>query len=279
MEREALLRVERARGIALRFLAEDLGFDGNAQNSIAKTGSAKTLSAQAPELSFEITPAELSMIANRRYWTVKRAIDCLGGIVLLVLCAPLMMIAAISVAASVGLPVFFWQQRPGLGGRPIRLYKVPHHETAPWRRWPPAFQRGTRLANRRPSCAGCASTSCRNLFSIARGDMSFIGPRPLLPCDQSDAYRARLLVRPGLTGWAQVVGGRDISPEDKAALDIWYVRNASLALDLEIAARTIPMVLLGERITWPLIERAWRELSEGGILKGDLAYKSETVCK
>jgi hypothetical protein len=71
------------------------------------------------------------------------------------------------------------------------------------------------------------------------------------------------------------VGGRDIPPEDKAALDIWYVRNASLALDLEIAVRTIPMVLLGERISRPLIDRAWRELSEGGILKGDLALRIE----
>jgi lipopolysaccharide/colanic/teichoic acid biosynthesis glycosyltransferase len=110
------------------------------------------------------------------------------------------------------------------------------------------------------------------LFNILRGDMSFIGPRPLLAIEQSDGLRARLLVRPGLTGWAQVVGGRDISAEDKAALDVWYVRNASLALDLEIMARTIPMVLFGERISRHLIEQAWRDLKDGGVLKGDLAY-------
>src|SRR5258708_22945977 len=99
------------------------------------------------------------------------------------------------------------------------------------------------------------------LFNILRGDMSFVGPRPLLPCDQPKACGVRVLVRPGLTGWAQVVGGRDISPEDKAALDVWYVRHASLVLDLKIAARTIPMVLFGERISESLIERAWRDLS------------------
>src|SRR5208337_5259211 len=103
------------------------------------------------------------------------------------------------------------------------------------------------------------------LFNILRGEMSFVGPRPLLPRDQPEAYRARLLVRPGLTGWAQVVGGRDISPEDKAALDVWYVRNASLALDIEIAIRTVPVVLFGERISVSLIERAWRDLSESGV--------------
>lgn len=86
------------------------------------------------------------------------------------------------------------------------------------------------------------------LFNILRGDMSFIGPRPLLLRDQSAADSARLLVRPGLTGWAQVIGGRDISPEDKAVLDVCYVHNASLKLDFEICLRTIPMVLTGERI-------------------------------
>jgi len=98
--------------------------------------------------------------------------------------------------------------------------------------------------------------------------MSFVGPRPLLPQDQSTAYRARLLVRPGLTGWAQAIGGRGISAEDKAALDVWYVRNASMALDTEIALRTVPVILFGERISIPLIERAWSDLRESGVLRG-----------
>jgi lipopolysaccharide/colanic/teichoic acid biosynthesis glycosyltransferase len=114
------------------------------------------------------------------------------------------------------------------------------------------------------------------LLNILRGDMSFIGPRPLLPCDQDPAYCARLLVRPGLTGWAQIIGGRAISPEDKAVLDIWYVRNASLYLDLKIALKTVPMVVFGETISRASIEEAWSELEEAGILRGralrNLAY-------
>ena len=102
------------------------------------------------------------------------------------------------------------------------------------------------------------------LINIIRGDMSFVGPRPLLPQDQPKASAARLLVRPGLTGWAQIVGGRDIPPEDKAALDLWYVRNASLLLDLRIFARTIPIILFGERISQSLIERARRKGSSWG---------------
>lgn len=191
---------------------------------------------------------------------------------MLVLCSPLMVITGVLVAISMGSPVAFWQQRPGLGGRPFRLYKFRTMRAA-------HDGDGRRLADaERVSRVGTIMRRLRldelpQLFNVVRGEMSLIGPRPLLPCDQSDKYRARLLVRPGVTGWAQVVGGRDISPEDKAALDVWYVRNASLMLDLKIAAKTIPMVLLGERISRPLIERAWRELSEGGILKGDLALR------
>lgn len=77
--------------------------------------------------------------------------------------------------------------------------------------------------------------------------MSLIGPRPLLPRDQPPDAAPRLAVRPGMTGWAQVCGGSLLSPGEKGALDEWYIRNASLALDLKIAARTILVLLGGER--------------------------------
>jgi hypothetical protein len=86
------------------------------------------------------------------------------------------------------------------------------------------------------------------LLNILKGDMSFVGPRPLLPIDQPIDSRPRLRVRPGLTGWAQIKGGRKISPADKAALDMWYVRNMSLALDLRILLGTVPVLAFGERI-------------------------------
>ncbi len=271
-QRDALLRVERSRAIALHFLAEDLGFDGGGEPSSSNAADGRNN--VSPDLCFEIAPSELREIARRRYWMAKRAIDCLAAATVLVICWPLMAITAVFVAATMGSPVLFWQQRPGLGGRPIKLYKFRTMRTA-------HGTHGRRLSDaERVSRIGTIMRRLRldelpQLLNVVRGEMAIIGPRPLLPCDQSDKYRARLLVRPGLTGWAQVVGGRDISPEDKAALDIWYVRNASFALDLEIAARTIPMVFLGERISRPLINRAWQELSEGGVLKGDLALRIE----
>ncbi len=70
------------------------------------------------------------------------------------------------------------------------------------------------------------------LYNILVGEMSFVGPRPLLPVDQPLGRHSRLLVRPGLTGWAQINGGREIPAEDKAVLDIWYIMNASIWLDI-----------------------------------------------
>jgi lipopolysaccharide/colanic/teichoic acid biosynthesis glycosyltransferase len=86
------------------------------------------------------------------------------------------------------------------------------------------------------------------LYNILIGEMSFVGPRPLLPVDQPNGQTSRLLVRPGLTGWAQVNGGRDISPEEKAGLDLWYLENASFRLDIKILWRTLGMMIFGERL-------------------------------
>jgi len=103
------------------------------------------------------------------------------------------------------------------------------------------------------------------LLSILTGEMSFVGPRPLLPADQPAGYSARLLVRPGLTGWAQIKGGRAIGAADKAALDVWYVCNMSLALDLRILLATVPMVVFGERVTEAAIVQAWLDLQAAGV--------------
>ena len=269
-ERQALLQIAHSRAIPLQLLAENLGFEDHQQQA----GVVNAQYDQSVSLSFEIGSSELGIISGRRYWSLKRAVDCLGALALLVFCSPLFGIAALLVVTSAGWPLFFWQQRPGLGGRPFRVYKFRTMRSS-------HASDGRKLSDEeRLSLAGTFMRRVRldelpQLFNIVRGDMSFIGPRPLLPCDQSDKYRARLLVRPGLTGWAQVVGGRHISPGEKAALDVWYVRSACLALDLEIVARTVAMLLFGERISRPLIERAWRDLSEGGVLKGEFCDKVE----
>ena len=263
--REALHGVKSSRNIALHFLAEDLGFE-------AQGCAARSETFLQDELTFEIPPVELTSLAARPYWRVKRTIDAIVALSMLVVCAPLMLLAAVCVSASMGFPVVFWQQRPGLGGRPFRLYKfrtmraplsLAGSRLAEWERTTPTGNLLRRLH----------MDELPQLFNILRGDMSFVGPRPLLAREQREAYRARLLVRPGLTGWAQAVGGRAISFEDKAALDVWYVRNASMALDIQIALKTIPVVLFGERVSVPLIEQAWNDLGDSGIVKGELMSK------
>lgn len=85
------------------------------------------------------------------------------------------------------------------------------------------------------------------LYNVINGDMGLIGPRPLLLADQPDEPTVRLVVAPGITGWAQIHGGKLISATEKNDLDEWYVHNASLWLDLKILLRTIFIVLTGDR--------------------------------
>jgi lipopolysaccharide/colanic/teichoic acid biosynthesis glycosyltransferase len=212
-------------------------------------------------LAFDIPPATLRAIARRPYWPLKRVTDLILALALLVLLAPVIAFVALVVAIDAGTPIVFWQQRPGLSGRPFRVYKFRTMGAA-------HASNGRKLTDeQRLSPVGRFLRRTRldelpQLVNIIMGEMSFVGPRPLLPVDQPAAYRARLMVRPGLTGWAQVVGGRTISANDKAALDVWYVLNASLRLDVSVAFRTIGVVLRGERVDDALIGKAWADLRQ-----------------
>jgi lipopolysaccharide/colanic/teichoic acid biosynthesis glycosyltransferase len=97
--------------------------------------------------------------------------------------------------------------------------------------------------------------------------MSLIGPRPLLPHDQSPEYAARLSVRPDITGWAQVNGGRIIPPSDKCILDIWYAQNASFVLDLKIVLGTLISILFGDRHNAGAVNQARSDLGLKGLLR------------
>ncbi len=98
------------------------------------------------------------------------------------------------------------------------------------------------------------------LFHVLVGEMSLIGPRPLLPQDQPANSTLRLLVRPGITGWAQINGGNLVTTEEKGALDDWYVQNASFRLDLRIVFYTLIFFFTGER-------RAERAVAEATLLQ------------
>jgi lipopolysaccharide/colanic/teichoic acid biosynthesis glycosyltransferase len=199
---------------------------------------------RAPELVSSSTVRP--QISSTPYHRLKRFFDTVAALILLLWLLPLLILAAILVFLDVGPPVLFWQQRAGRGGRELQLYKLRTLR-------PPFDRRGQRISEeRRVSCIGRLLRQTRidelpQLLNVLVGDMSLIGPRPLLPQDQPPSSTSRLTVRPGITGWAQVNGGTSLSPTEKEALDIWYIRNASLWLDLRIVGMTFLVLLRGER--------------------------------
>jgi lipopolysaccharide/colanic/teichoic acid biosynthesis glycosyltransferase len=254
---KTIASIERAGLIEVIYLSEKLGFETRSTRTIGLKNS----------LAFDINLAELEVMQKQRYWSIKRIVDVLAATILVLITSPFVFLIIALLLLAAGRPLIFWQQRPGLGGRPFRLYK--------FRTMGAAYTVDGRALSDDERMSGIGNFLRRTrldelpqLLNIIRGDMSFVGPRPLLPRDQDNAYRARLLVRPGLTGWAQVVGGRAISAEDKAALDVWYVRNASSSLDAKVIIKTVPLVLFGETISRQLIENAWRDLQNAGVLRG-----------
>jgi lipopolysaccharide/colanic/teichoic acid biosynthesis glycosyltransferase len=249
----ALSQIQETTTICIEYLAERMGLEPLPTGAaVAKPASAETVSSAltAVNQAFDQLP----------YDRVKRAIDLFGSAVMLITVAPLFLAVGLLVAADVGLPLVFWQQRPGLRGRPFKLYK--------FRTMADAYSsEGQRKSDDvRVSAVGNFLRRSRldelpQLFNILKGEMSFVGPRPLLPVDQPIDSKSRLLVRPGLTGWAQIKGGRQISPAEKAALDVWYVRNMSLTLDVKIMLRTVPMLILGELVTETAVVHAARRAS------------------
>lgn len=197
---------------------------------------------RAPEL---VTASEHARQPLSAYFWLKRWIDVVGALTLMVVLSPVALIAGFLVLLDVGAPVLFWQERLGWRGRPFLIYKFRTLRA-------PFDADGERLeASREPSAIGRFLRATRldelpQLLNVLLGDMSLIGPRPLLPEDQPGNLTDRLSVRPGLTGWAQVNGGKLVSKEEKEAFDTWYVRNASLRVDIHIALLTLKIVMTNQ---------------------------------
>jgi lipopolysaccharide/colanic/teichoic acid biosynthesis glycosyltransferase len=180
------------------------------------------------------------------YFKLKYIIDFCAAAAIVIMLLPLFAVVSIVVFFDVGSPLLFWQQRIGLRGRSFLLYKFRTLR-------PPFDWRGQPIPdNRRLSSVGqlMRATSLDELpqlLNVLVGDMSLIGPRPLLPEDQPANSAVRLMVRPGITGWAQVNGGKLLTADEKQKLDKWYIQNASISLDLRIVLRTLRIMLLSAR--------------------------------
>ncbi len=181
----------------------------------------------------------------------KRLIDVGMTVIALALAWPVLLGLAVLVWITHGPPVLFRQTRPGLHGRPFRLIKFRTMRSAfdAQGRPLPDAERLTRLGR---WLRATSLDELPELWNVLRGDMSLVGPRPLLmeylPLYSAEQAR-RHEVRPGITGWAQVNGRNSLSWEEKFELDVWYVEQQSLWLDIKIMAFTIKKVLLREGIS------------------------------
>ncbi len=173
------------------------------------------------------------------------------ALLLLILALPLLAVLALLVGLSMGRPVIFRQTRSGKGGSDFVLVKfrsmndvrdangdlLPDDARVTW---VGNILRRTRL------------DELPGLLNVVRGEMNFVGPRPLLPhtiAQRGEAGRKRGEVSPGLTGWAQVNGNTLLTLNEKIALDLWYIENRSIWLDLRIILRTLLVMVGGERRT------------------------------
>jgi lipopolysaccharide/colanic/teichoic acid biosynthesis glycosyltransferase len=182
---------------------------------------------------------------------MKRAFDVAVAGAALVVLSPLMAGIAGLVRGSLGSPVFFTQERPGLHGKPFTILKFRTMKDAVDRTGQP-LPDADRLTRFGRFLRATSMDELPELWNVLRGDMSIVGPRPLL-MEYLPRYSARQArrhdVRPGITGWAQVNGRNALRWEDKFAMDIWYVEHQSLALDIKIIALTVWKVLRSDGIS------------------------------
>jgi sugar transferase EpsL len=184
---------------------------------------------------------------------IKRILDLIAASLVFIVFSPVLLVLIICVRIKLGSPVFFRQVRPGLHGKPFTIYKFRTMKDT-------RDEKGILLpdADRMTSFGIFLRSSSLDelpeLVNVIRGEMSIVGPRPLL-MEYLDRYTPGQMrrhdVKPGLTGWAQVNGRNAITWEQKFKLDVWYVDHSSLWLDMKIVLMTVVKALKREGINQP----------------------------
>jgi len=182
---------------------------------------------------------------------IKRLLDIIVAAVGLIVLAPVLLVVALLVRADLGSPVLFRQVRPGLNGDPFRMIKFRTMRDAYDASGNPLSD-ADRLTAFGKFLRAASLDELPELWNVLTGDMSLVGPRPLLmeylPRYSAEQYR-RHEMRPGITGWAQVNGRNALGWPEKFALDVWYVDNQSLWLDLKILVMTGLKVVMRDGIS------------------------------
>jgi lipopolysaccharide/colanic/teichoic acid biosynthesis glycosyltransferase len=179
------------------------------------------------------------------YRPLKRTIDILASTVALIVLTPMLLILALSVRLALGRPVLFRQERPGLGERPFVLYKF-RTMTDLRDKQGDLLSDSRRLTRFGALLRSSSLDELPELINVLKGDMSLVGPRPLLMRYLpyfSQEERIRFTVRPGITGLAQISGRNDLPWDDRMVLDVYYACHLSFLLDLKILVSTMWKIL------------------------------------
>lgn len=190
------------------------------------------------------------LLLHQETTVLKRASDFILALLACAFFLPIIIIVAILVRVKLGSPILFHQERPGLHGKVFKMYKFRTMTDAKdlHGHLLPNKQRMTKFGN---ALRATSLDELPGLFNVIKGDMSLVGPRPLLveylPLYTEEQAR-RHEVRPGITGWAQVNGRNAISWEEKFKFDVWYVDNQSFWLDIKVLLLTIKKVIVKDGI-------------------------------
>ncbi|HIF5958380.1 TPA: sugar transferase [Vibrio parahaemolyticus] len=182
---------------------------------------------------------------------MKRIFDFTASLCGLILLSPIIALVAWKIRKNLGSPVLFRQTRPGLHGKPFEMVKFRTMKDAADEQGNP-LPDSERMTSFGDKLRNSSLDELPELWNVLKGDMSLVGPRPLLmqylPLYSKEQAR-RHEVRPGVTGWAQINGRNAISWEDKFKLDVWYVDNRNLLLDIKILFLTVKKVFVKEGIS------------------------------
>lgn len=200
-----------------------------------------------------IIRSDFNSSKHRLYLTLKTISDIVLAIIFLLITLPILLLFCIAIKIESKGPAFFFQERVGINGELFNVIKLRSMHIN-------AEKNGAQWAvvdDPRVTKVGSFIRKTRideipQLINIIKGDMSLIGPRPERPVfteqfnKEIDGFKNRLVVKPGVTGWAQVNGGYDISPQEKLRYDLYYIYNLSFGLDIKIIFKTVKVVLTGE---------------------------------
>ncbi|WP_410984298.1 sugar transferase [Bacillus cereus] len=216
-----------------------------------KTGD--NLAREYHKIASDTQVIQIESNQSKIYLGIKYILDIMFSLIGLLILGPvILMFSILIMLESPGAP-FYLQERLGLKGKKFRVIKLrsmrndAEKNGAKW-----AEKNDARITKIGVFIRKTRIDELPQLFNILKGDMSLVGPRPERPMftekfeQEIPGFKKRLKVKPGLTGWAQVNGGYEITPKEKLDLDVYYIKNASIILDFKIIIRTVKVVITGD---------------------------------